>query len=171
MKVKKINDALLIEKHAAGASGLELAEYFGCSPAAISKRLKRLAPRQPSAIDKLTSKQAAVVKAVAGGESPTSAVERFYDTSTRASARELARRMMDEPEIQQALEEVMNKNGLTRDYRVRKLKEHCDNPDPGTALKALDMSFRLADEYPASKVKAAVVTANLGGIVDLSNYE
>lgn len=166
---RKIDDKLLLQKHAEGLSGLQLSELFGCSPAAISKRLKRLAPRQPSAIDNLTPKQAAVVKRMAAGYSGTEAVSQCYDTTSRASSREIARRLLASPEVQLALEEEMARAGLDRRYRVAKLAEHCDHPDPSVALKALDMSFRLSDEYPAIKSKSMVVLAEACP-VDLSQY-
>lgn len=166
---RKIDDKLLLQKHAEGLTGLQLSELFDCSPAAISKRLKRLVPRQPAAIDALTPKQAAVVKRLAAGYSGTDAVSQCYDTTSRASSREIARRLLASPEVQLALEEEMARAGLDRRYRVTKLAEHCDHPDPSVALKALDMSFRLADDFPAIKSKSLVVHADVSP-VDLSKY-
>ena len=166
---RKINDKLLLERHAAGASGLELATMFNCSPAAISKRLSRLVPSEPSAIDKLTPKQAAVVKRIAAGESPTNAVSVCYDVTTRASASEISRRLMAAPDVQLALDEEMNRAGLTRKYRVTKLAKHCEADDPAVSLKALDMSFRLADEFPAIKSKTLSVNVDVSP-VDLSKF-
>lgn len=166
---RKINDQELIDLFNAGASGRELAAHFGCSPAAISKRIKRIQPGVPRAIDQLTEKQAAAVVRIAKGESPTNAVDQVYDTTSRASSKEIARKLMGLPQVQLALEEEMNRAGLTRTYRCAKLAEHVDAADPGVSLKALDMSFRLADEYPAAKTKN--VNLNVDTMpVDLSAY-
>ena len=166
---RKINDRELLERFNAGASGIELAAHFGCSPAAISKRLKRLAPGPPKAIDQLTTKQAAVVKRIVAGESAVNAVECCYDTTSRHSAHEVARKVMAVPGVQLAIEEEMNLAGLTRRYRVNKLAEHVEAADPGIALKALDMSFKLADDFPAIKSKSQVIHW-VASPVDLSRY-
>ncbi|ABK98982.1 hypothetical protein Ppro_1365 [Pelobacter propionicus DSM 2379] len=167
---RKINDQELIDRFNAGATGRELAAHFGCSPAAISKRLKRLQPGVPRAIDQLTEKQAAAVVRIVKGESPTNAVDQVYDTTSRASSKEIARKLMGLPQVQLAIEEEMNRAGLTRTYRCAKLAEHVDAADPGVSLRALDMSFRLADEYPAAKVKN--VNLNIDTMpVDLSAYQ
>jgi hypothetical protein len=34
---------------------------------------------------------------------------------------------------------------------VKKLKSHVENVDLSISLRALDMSFKLADDYPATK--------------------
>jgi len=167
---RKIDDRTLLQKHAAGATGKELAAYFGCSQAAISKRLKRLAPGPPSAIDALTPKQAAVVRCMATtGKSATAAVEEYYNTGSRASAREIASRLTATPQVQLALAEEMDRAGLTRSYRVSKLADACEHPDPGIALKSLDIAFRLADEFPAIRSNSMVIHARCMP-VDLSNY-
>ena len=44
MKEKKIDDDKLLEMIRGGKQGKECADYFGVSPAAISKKLKRLQP-------------------------------------------------------------------------------------------------------------------------------
>jgi hypothetical protein len=45
----------------------------------------------------------------------------------------------------------MEQEGMGRHYRVKKLKSHVDNADPSISLRALDMSFKLADDYPANR--------------------
>jgi hypothetical protein len=45
----------------------------------------------------------------------------------------------------------MNHCGLTKGYRVRKLKSHVDNRDPNVSLKGLDMSFKLDGSYAPEK--------------------
>lgn len=63
---------------------------------------------------------------------------------------------MDNPKVKMTREELMEHHGLTRSYRIQKLKNHVENRDPAISLKALDMSFRLDDSYP----QAASVNIN-----------
>lgn len=156
---RKIQDQLLLEKKTDGLSGVQLAQFFHCSPAAISKRLRRLVPRQPSALDALTPQRAEVVKRVVAGESGTNAVAQCYNT--RASAREIARKILASPEVQLALVEEMDRVGLTKNYRVERLAELCGHPDPSIAMKALEMAFRIADDFPAAKSKSLMISAEV----------
>jgi len=41
----------------------------------------------------------------------------------------------------------MQEEGLTRRYRVQKLKTHIDHPDPNVSLKGLDQSWKLDGAY------------------------
>ena len=54
---------------------------------------------------------------------------------------------MKRPEIQQSITDLMNTVGLTRLYRVKKLRQHVDHLDPNVSLKALDQSWRLESLY------------------------
>jgi hypothetical protein len=58
---------------------------------------------------------------------------------------------MVKDEIKMAIDELMNHCGLTKGYRVRKLKSHVDNRDPNVSLKGLDMSFKLDGSYAPEK--------------------
>ena len=165
---RKIDDKRLLELHAEGKTCTELAKEFNCSIPAVSKRLAKLAMR-PTKIDSLTDKQAAFVKAVASGKSATAAAESCFDTTSRASAKEVGAKLMKLPQIQEALTECLDRHGLTRSYRVARLKEHVDCDDPAVSIKGLDMAFKLADEYPAAKTKNINVTAELD-LIDLSSY-
>lgn len=167
---RKIDDNLLLQKHAEGMTGQALAALFGCSGTAISKRLKRLIPQPlPPELEALTDKQAAFVQRVAAGESATNATWTTHDCTSRASAKELGQKLMNIPAIQDALEVVMDNHGLTRNYRVKKLKQHCESADPSVGLKALNLAFTLADEMPAVKSKNLNLNTEISP-VDLSKY-
>ena len=45
-----------------------------------------------------------------------------------------------------------SKEGLTRRYRVHRLKDHVDNVDPNVSLKALDQSWKLEGLYTEKHV-------------------
>ena len=51
--------------------------------------------------------------------------------------------LMKHPDIEAAITEIMQEEGLTRRYRVQKLKTHVDALDPHVSLKALDQSWKL----------------------------
>jgi hypothetical protein len=72
-------------------------------------------------------------------------------------------------DIQEAISELMEQEGLGRHYRVKKLKSHVENRDPGVSLRALDMSFKLGDDYPGEKTRNININANISP-VDLSTW-
>lgn len=147
---RKIDDILLAEKHAAGMTQTALAELFGCSQVAISRRLKRMAP---SMLDDLTPKRAAFVKNVASGMSPTKAALASHDCNTVDSGKSLGRKLMNDPEIRMTIEELTNSIGLTRPYRMRKLKQHVDHPEAGLSLKALELSMKVCGDMQPIEVQ------------------
>jgi hypothetical protein len=59
---------------------------------------------------------------------------------------------MQKPDIQTAVSEIMQETGLTRRYRVQKLKTHIDHPDPNVSLKGLDQSWKLDGAYREENV-------------------
>ena len=56
--------------------------------------------------------------------------------------------LVEKNDIKRAIEEVLQECGLTKRYRIKKLKTHVDNVDPGISLKALDQTHKLARDYP-----------------------
>ena len=141
MKVRKINDEVLLEMVKQDKLQKEMAEYFGCSIAAISKRLQRLS--LPESFTKLTGKQQVFVTEVAGGKTQTQAAAAAYDVTNRESAKAMGSQLMKQPDVQAAITEILQEEGLTRRYRVQKLKTHVDAIDPHVSLKALDQSWKL----------------------------
>ncbi len=145
-KPRKIDDERLLELAGQNFSQKEIAAEFGCSQFAVSKRLKRLTPPPPSKLDDLTPQQAAFSQRVAAGMSPTAAAFETYDCTTRDSAKQIGKKLMAIDDVRGSIEELMTDCGLTRGYRIRKLKQHIDNVDPGLSLKALDLSFKVAGD-------------------------
>lgn len=167
--LKKIDDNVLLQKIGEGVEQKEIATFFGVSPAAVCKRLKRLTPQPPSKLDSLTKREQFFCQEVARGRSQTAAALEAFDCGSRDSAKSLGSALAKAPHIQEAIKELMERVGLTREKRVRKLAEHVDNRDAGVSLKALDMSFKLADDYPAAK--SISISANLDWLpVDLEAY-
>jgi predicted transcriptional regulator len=145
-----------------GLNQKEAAERLGVSPAAVSKRMKRL---PPTSFSKLSPKQRKFVEGRAKGLSQTESVCQAYEVSSRKSAKALGHTLSKNPEISSALADLMEHHGVGRSRRVERLAEHIENQDPTVSLKALDTSFKI-DGYQ-SKSDAQVVTIKL---VDLSQY-
>lgn len=154
MRQRKIDDNLLLQlfKEEKDKKGMQkkLAKYFNVSPVAIHKRLKKILPR-PQSLEKLTNKEQKFVVAVVEGKSRTQAAMDSFDVSTRASAKAMQNVLMQKDDIKIAIAELMDIFGLTRGYRINKLKNHIDHVDPGISLKGLDMSFKLDGLYAAEK--------------------
>lgn len=150
--MSKINSELLLKMLEEKASRRDMAAAFGCSEAAISKRLARLKaePTEPLKLDTLRPKERTFVVAIASGESQTSAALKAYDVSSRQSAKSLGHTLMGNQGIKEALEEIRDRE-IPTDYLLKRLRHHVDSKDPATSLRAVDMGLKLHDAYPATK--------------------
>lgn len=169
-RIKKINDTELLKLIDSGIPRKEIGAHFGCSQAAISKRLARLRPEdiEPLKIDSLTQKEKTFVASIVSGETQTNAALKAYDVTTRVSAKALGCTLMKNDNIKEAIAEIRERE-IPVPYLMRKLRQHCDSPDGNLSLKAVDMGLKLHDAYPASKnlnLNANTVFAP----VDLSKY-
>ena len=145
-----------------GLTQKEAAERLGVSPAAVSKRMKRL---PPDSYSKLTSKERKFVDGLSKGLSKTEACYQAYDVSTRDSAKALGHSLSKNPDISAAFQDIMEYHGIGRSRRVEKLAEHIESHDPTVSMRALDTSFKL-DGYQ-NKNDTPGVTIKL---VDLSKF-
>lgn len=172
---KKVDDVKLLEMLRDGIEQKRIAAYFGCAPSYITKRKKRLQVteiEEPPTFATLTDQQKKFCIAKAEGKTNVQAVTDSYEVTSAASAKSLGYTLMKNGEIQKAIAELMEEIGMGRHYRVRKLKSHVENLDPSISLRALDMGFRLADDYPAIKSRNLNINANIMDLhpVDLSRY-
>jgi hypothetical protein len=161
--MRKTNDREIIRMHDEGKTGVEIAAHFAVSPAAISKRLKRLLPaREPESFDKLTDKQKKWVLAKAEGKSNTSAAMEAFDVTSRESAKAVGHKLAQDPDINLALTDLMAQEGITRRHRVQRLRAAIDHPDPNVSLKGLDQGWRLEALYG---VEAPIVQLNFNALI------
>lgn len=144
--MRKIDDQLLLDLVEQGLQQKEIAKRLGVTPAAVCKRLKRLAPL-PESLEKLSDKEQKFAIAITEGKTQTQAALDSFEASSRESAKVIGSQLMARSDIQTAVAEIMQQQGLTRTYRVHKLKQHVDNQDPGISLKALDQSWKLDGAY------------------------
>jgi len=147
MTTRKTDDNIILQMLREGKTQKAIAEHFQCSGAAICKRLKKLLSSKPASLEKLTEKETKFVLAIAQGKTQTQAAVDSYECSSLDSAKSIGYQKMQEPDIQFAVAELMQRNGLTRTYRVRKLKNHIDHPDPNVSLKGLEQSWKLDGAY------------------------
>jgi transposase len=150
MAQRKVDDNIVLQLLREGKNQAQIAKHFKVSPVAIHKRLKKILPK-PQSLKNLTPKEQKFVVAVAEGKSRTQAAMDSFDVSTRASAKAMQNVLMQKDDIKIAIAELMDIFGLTRGYRINKLKSHIDHIDPGVSLKGLDMSFKLDGLYAAEK--------------------
>lgn len=169
MTRKKIDDTILLNMLQEGKSQKEVAQHFGCSPVAVCNRLKRLLP-PPQSLEALTEKEQRFALEVAKGRTQTQAALSSFEVSSMESAKVIGSQLMSKPAVKQAIEDLLEHHGLSRSYRVLRLRQHVDHADPNVSLKALDMSFKLDASYPPSKNLNVNVDAELFQPVDLSPY-
>ena len=149
---RKTDDNIILEMIEEGHTQKAIAKHFSVSPAAISKRLKKLLGRKPESFERLTEKQQKFALAIAEGKTQTQAALNSHECSTLDSAKNLGSQLMARPDIQTAVAELMQEEGLTRRYRVQKLRTHIDHPDPNVSLKGLDQSWKLDGAYKEEQV-------------------
>lgn len=162
MRQRKTDDEIILKMLKEGKTQKEIAEHSGVSPVAIHKRVKRLLP-PPKSLESLTEKEQRFVIEKAKGKTATQAVMDSYEVSSRESAKVMGSQLMAKPEIQKAINELMEYHGLTRSYRIQKLKTHVDNRDPNVSLKALDQSWKLDGSYAPEKHMSMNLNVEISG--------
>lgn len=153
MRQRKIDDERLLEMLNEGKQQNEMAAHFGVSPVAVCKRLKRLLPQPEIILEKfdLTEKEKLFAIEKAKGKTNIQAAMASYEVSSMDSAKVMGSQLMAKPEIQSAITDLMETCGIGRVYRVRKLKQFVDHPDPTIGIRGLDMAFKLGKDYPSDK--------------------
>jgi predicted transcriptional regulator len=172
--VRKTNDKIILQMLEQGKLQKEIAAHFGVSPVAICKRLKRiLPPAAPESFQSQTSKEQSFVMNIAEGKSQTQSALNSYDVSSRSSAKALGTKLMAKPDIKVAVADIMQSEGLTKTYRVKKLKRHIDNADPNVSLKGLDQSWKLDGSYAPEKVEIDLhaIHADIAAIKELRDKQ
>ena len=149
---RKTDDKVILQMLNDGKTQKEIAEHFNVSGAAICKRVKKLLNRKPESFERLTEKQQKFALAITEGKTQTQAALDSHECSSLDSAKNLGSQLMAREDIQTAVSELMQEEGLTRRYRVRKLKGHVDHNDPNVSLKALDQSWKLDGAYKEETV-------------------
>lgn len=170
MRKSRIDNGLLIALINQGMKQKDIASRFGVSPPAICKRLKTLSSMiEPESLNKLTEKERRFVIEKSMGKTNIQAVVDSYEVTSLKSAKTIGCNLMKKPEIREAIDDLMENEGIGRRERVRKLKKFIDDPNSHVGIRALDMGFKLGNDYPAQKTLN--LNANVPILpVDLSRY-
>ena len=150
--MRKTDDHEILQMLNEGKKQIEIAAHFGVSPPAICKRIKRLANQLPENFENLSKKKQKFVLAIAQGKTQTQAALDSHECSSLDSAKSMGYQLMQKKDIQKAVAEIMQEEGLNRRYRVQKLRSHIDHPDPNVSLKGLDQSWKLDGAYTEKHV-------------------
>lgn len=149
---RKINDEKLLQMLEKGVEQKAIASHFGVSPAAVTKRKQYLErTRPPKSFEGLTEKERQFAFRMAEGKSQTMAAMETYECSSMASAKSIGSEVAKREHVQEAISDLMNQEGLTRRYRVQRLKSHVDCKDPGISLKGIDLANRMEGLYSEEK--------------------
>jgi len=149
---RKTDDNVILQMLAEGKMQKEIAAHFGVSGAYICKRIQQLSP-PPESFKNLTDKEQKFVMHITDGKNQTQAALNSHDCSSLDSAKSMGYQLMQKPDIQTAVAEIMQEEGLTRRYRVQRLKFCIDHPDPNVSLRALDQGWKLDGAYAPQKVE------------------
>lgn len=168
--MKKIDDIELLELIDSGITRKEIADRFGCSQVAVSKRLAKLRPDNIESlkIDSLTPKEKVFVTAIVSGETQTNSALKAYDVTTRDSAKSLGSALMSNKNIKEAIAEIRERE-IPLNHLVERLKDHVDSVDPTVSIRAIDMGLKLHDAYPVEKRMNLNIEVDIHP-VDLSEY-
>lgn len=145
-----LNSEELLRMYKEGKPQKDIAKHFNVTPAAVCKKLKRLLP-VPKSLECLTEKEQKFAIEISKGNTQTQAALKAFECGSLQSAKSIGSQLMDKPEVQMVIDELMDLHGLTKSYRVKRLKQHVDHADPNVSLKGLDMSFRLDGSYSPEK--------------------
>jgi len=159
---RKTNTREVFELHDKGWTLGKIAAHFKCSKPNICRMLKRVYPDpEPEYLQKLTERQRNFVRAKISGKSNTQAAMETCDVKDRSVARVVGFDLAHHPDVDKAIQEILQEEGLTKRYRVRRLKSHVDHRSPDISLKALDQSWKLDGAYLE---KHLVATVNFGDL-------
>ena len=150
--MKKINYDELQEMLKGGQSQADCARYFQVSEPAICKAVKLLkAAEMPESMEKLTKKERVFVLNLAEGKNATESALTAYDCKTRDVAKTLGCRMAKDPDIEQALSDIMAQEAIPRRRRIQRLRDLIESKDLSAVSRGLDMSFKLDGSYSPEK--------------------
>lgn len=155
MQPKRINDEMLLQMIQEHRPQKEIARIMKVSEPAISRRLRKLLPQPESILNRhdLTETQKRFcLKKVQGLSNSRAVIQSGFNVSSPQSVKSVATQLMRKEKIKKTITELMEECGLSKRYKVQRLKTHIDNSvDGNISLKALDMSFKLDSSYPPAR--------------------
>lgn len=173
MAVTKLpTDARFIETVARIDSGelmlKDAATMLGISPPGLHKKIakfKRMQP--PDSLLELNERKQIFCQAKASLMTNKDAARLAYPDAKESSLPVLASHIMSEPMAQVAIQDLMARNGIDRNFRVSRLKDVICSPDLNIAVKGLDQSWKLTGEYAAEKVDVSLSSDEIRTMIRL----
>ncbi len=167
--MRKINDNELIQMLKEGRmTQKEMADHFGVSEPAITKMKKRYRKlglyneyEVPETFKSLSEKEQKFVLARVEGKNQTQSALEAFECSTDGSARSMGSQLAKRDDIQKAVSEIMQEEGLTRRSRVQILRGHVYAKDPNVSLKALEQTWKLEGAYTEKHVNLNISYADM----------
>jgi hypothetical protein len=171
--MKKINYDELQEMLKGGRSQADCARHFQVSEAAICKAVKRMrATEIPASMEKLTEKERAFVLNLAEGKSKTESALVAYDCTSRETAKVLGCRMAKDPDVEQALSDIMAQEAIPRRRRIQRLRDLIESKDLTAVSKGLDMSWKLDGSYAPEKLDVVGQIASVHALIaEIRQYD
>lgn len=160
---KKIDDRVLLEMVDKDIPQKDIAEHFRVSAPAICQRLRKIRKATlPESCQTLTEKQKKFVVAMSEGATRVNAAMESFDCVNRESAKQVSTQLMKRDDIQIAISELMEQEGIGRRYRIRTLKRHIDNTlDPQASLKGVDIANKMENLYNEQPIIIPISFADL----------
>jgi len=156
--VERIDSGELTQKDAAAMLGL--------SPAGMYKKLtkyKRMQP--PDSLLELSERKQVFCQAKAALMSNKDAAKLAYPDAKDNSLPVIASQILSEKNAQVAIQDLMARNGIDRNFRVGILKNVICSPDLNIAVKGLDQSWKLTGEYAAEKLDIAITAQDIRDLI------
>lgn len=151
--MKLINDVTLQTMLQEGKPQKEIAQFFNVSPAAISKRVKRLNQAEPpESFNRLSPGEKKFVLAKVEGKSSSASALEAFNCGSLQSAKSIGSKLSGDPDVQLAISELMHQVGIGRRRRVERLRDLIEANDLGIVAKGLDMANKLTGDYAAEKI-------------------
>ena len=176
--VKKISDEdfirLELEGRRQGWSTGRIANEMGISWYGRNKRL----PKHKNEIDRrwiaekggLKPEELQFCENIANGMATSKAATLLRpDVHGVRQILEVATDMKSRKEVQDMLRLLFEQKGIGIERRVERIRDHIESMDPGTSLKALDMSFKLDGLMSKDIADGGGGTTNI--MIDLSAYK
>lgn len=153
----------LMKLNEEGKTVTQIAQYFGCSKANISKRLKKLRPPElPPALTSLTKKEQQFVLSRSEGKTLTQSALESFECGSMDSAKNVGSQLAKRNDIQTAISTIMEQEGIGRRHRIRALKRHINNRrDAQASLKGIDISNKMEGIYTEEKI---TINVDYGGL-------
>ena len=180
--MKKVNDEKLLEMLRQEIPQKEIAKYFGCAESFITKRKKQLMAtriEEPETFANLTDQQKKFVIAKAEGKTNIVSAQTAYEVTSPESAKSMGSSLMKNPSIQASIAELMDSHGLTKDNRIKQLKNLVYSKDGNVSLKALDQTWKLDGSYSperheyisSEEIRMLIASIDSQGIIEVKEVK